>query len=260
MTRVLLFCPTNRLERETINAIHGIQFSGTLDTMFTRDNPHGEYSAQNIIHNYLKAERIVKAEGYDYLFIVENDIIPPPDALEKLIALDADIAYGVYCFRRGKPIINIQTATNGESYGLPHNLKAWARVWGKVVPCTGLGFGCALIKRSVFDVLHMHSDSGGDADTQMAIDAKRLGLTLMADTSVICGHKRPDGVVIWPTQQGYETFGKKAPPELRAIVPNRDMAFWNSDDIPVIMRAGEKYEIEWEYAGSFVNAGMAAYA
>lgn len=257
MTRVLLFCPTVKLTRDVTMAIHGIQFSGGLDVMFTHDNPH--LGGQNIFYNYAKAERIVKAESYDYLFIVEDDMLPPPDALEKLIALDADIAYGVYCFRRGVPLINIQRPDVVESYGLPQNMKAWKALFGTVIECGGLGFGCTLIKRSVFDVAPLHSTSGGDADSQLAKDARQFGLKQMSDTSVLCGHRRADTTVIWPTANGYEIAGNPEPLPTRAIKALRALSFWTQDEIAVIMQAGDVREVDLETAAALVANGRAYY-
>jgi hypothetical protein len=260
MTRVLLFCPTVKLGRDTTMAIHGIRFSGALDILFARDNPHGEYNVQNIVQNYQKAERIIKAEGYDYLLTIEDDILPPPDALEKLIAVDADIAYGVYCFRRGMPMINIQRDDTGESYSLPRNLKAWAELFGQIIPCGGLGFGCTLIKRSALDAAPLHSSNGGDADTQLALDARRLGLRQRADTSVLCGHRRTDGTVIWPARDGYNIAGNPAPLPTRPIRALRPLAFWTQDEIAVVMKAGDMKDIDLESAAAFVATGRAEYA
>jgi hypothetical protein len=261
--RILLFCPTHRLERETINSIHGLIVPGGvgLDVMFTRDNPHGDGSGQNIIYNYQKAERIVKAESYDYLFTVENDVIVPPDALVKLLAVDADIVHGVYGFRRGKAVLNIMRHDDTrESYSLAGNLRAWKKAFGKVIPCNGLGLGCTLIKRSVFDVLTFHSDLGYDGDTQLRNDAVKAGLSIMADTSVLCGHKRPDGTVIWPCADGLREVGKRKPLPTREIIPNQGIAFWNENDVAIVMKAGETHAIDIDNAGVFVSAGMAEYA
>jgi len=261
--RILLFCPTHRLERETINGIHGmiVPEGVALDTLFTLDNPHGAQSSRNIIYNYQKAERIVKAEKYDYLFTIENDMIVPPDALVKLLAVDADIVYGVYCFRRGKPTINILRADDTqESYSLSGNLRAWKKVFGKVIDCNGLGFGCTLIKSSVFDALTLHSDSGHDGDSQMAHEARRLGITQKADTSILCGHKRPDGTVLWPTIDGIKEIGKRQPLETRLIIANQSIAYWNENGGTEIIKAGVPHAVNYEEAGVFVNAGMAHYA
>lgn len=261
MSRVLLFCPTVKLNHATFDAINGLRFDGTLDRMFTHDNPHGELNGQNIIHNYRKAERIVKAEDYDYLLTVEDDIIVPPDALEKMIAVDADIVYGVYCFRKGAPLINISKPGDlMESYGLPGNLKEWQALYGQIIPCGGLGFGCTLIKRSVFDVLSLHSDSGHDGDSQLARDALHLGLSQMCDTTVLCGHTRPDTTTVWPTSTGYAEFGAHEPLATREIIALRPLAFWTYEEEAIVMKVSEQRAIDFEHAASFVALGLATYA
>jgi hypothetical protein len=261
MTRVLLFCPTVKLSRDTFESIHGLHFDGALDRMFTHDNPHGEMSGRNILHNYQKAERIVKAESYDYLLTVEDDMLIPPDALEKMIAVDADIVYGVYCFRKGAPLINISKPNDHmESYGLPDNLKAWRGVFGQVIECGGLGLGCTLIKRSVFDVLSFHSVSGHDSDTQLSLDARRLGLRQMCDTSVLCGHKRSNSVVIWPDRDGYKEYGTPKPLPTREVIALRPLVFWSYEEVVIRMQPGEQQAIDFEHAADFVAAGLVKYA
>jgi hypothetical protein len=261
MTRVLLFCPTVKLSRATFEAIHGLHFDGTLDRMFTYDNPHGDHAAQNVIYNYRKAERIVKAEGYDYLLTVEDDMLPPPDALEKLIALDADIAYGVYCFRKGKPTINIARPDDlMQCYSLPHNLAAWAELFGQAIECGGLGLGCTLIKRSVFDVLEFHSVKGFDADTQLAKDAMRLGLRQRCDTSVLCGHRRDDGTIVWPTRNGYTISGTPGEEPKRWIIATRPIVFWDYHENLVQLKMNDRMEIDFDHAAAYVEMGLAVYA
>ena len=260
--RILLFCPTNRLEKETALSIHTLQYDGALDVMFTRDNPHGESAHLNIIHNYKKAERIVMAEGYDALFTVENDMIIPPDALTKLAALQADIAYGVYYFRHGKPTINIlRHDDTQESYSLPSNLKAWAKVYNTgPLPCRGLGFGCTLISRKTLEAIPFHSDNGGDADSQMSIDARRIGLKQMTDTTVLCGHKRPDGTVVWPAKNGFREVGIREPVKMRLVRALQAIAYWTPEDVPVIFQMGDVKPMDFETAGTYVSCGMVEYA
>lgn len=261
MTRVLLFCPTNKLNRVTAESIHSLEFDGAIDRLFAHDNPYGDMNSRNILYNYQKAERIVKAEGYDYLMTIEDDIIPPPDALQKMIAVNADIVYGVYCFRKGAPLINISKPNDHmESYGLPDNLKAWQEVFGQVIECGGLGLGCTLIKRQVFDSLSFHSISGHDSDTQLALDARRLGLRQMCDTSVLCGHRRSNSVVIWPTIDGFSESGTPQPLPTRDVVALRPLVFWSYEEVVIRMQPGEQRAIDFEHAADFVAAGLVKYA
>lgn len=259
MTRVLLFCPTVKLGHATFDAIHGLHFDGALDRMFTQDNPHA--NGRNVIYNYQKAERIVKAEGYDYLLTVEDDIIVPHDALEKMIAVDADIAYGVYCFRKGKPTINIARPDDSmQCYSLPHNLGEWGRVFGQVIECGGLGLGCTLIKRSAFDVLTFHSDKGGDVDSQLALDARRLGLRQMSDTSVLCGHKRSDDTIVWPSRTGYTISGTQGREPTRLIIAIRPITFWDYHENLVQLKINDRADLDLDHAAAYVEMGLAVYA
>ena len=224
--RVLVFCPTRRLEPETVRAIHALE-GESVDFLFTRDNPHhaageqagdrfGQAGRQNILHNYRKGRRAALDGGYDAMLCVESDIIPPPDALQKLLAIpQADLAFGAYMFRSGLPVLNIcrWAMTPGcpdvSLYFHPGALQA---AWGNVVRCTGLGLGCTLIHRRVLETIdfHPHPDNA-HCDWQLAEDALSAGFQLWADLSVLCGHKRPDGVILWPTLRGWrETPGEVA--------------------------------------------------
>lgn len=259
MTRVLLFCPTVKLSRSTFECIHGLQFGGALDRMFTYDNPHD--GGRNVLYNYQKAERIVKVEGYDYLMTVEDDILPPPDALEKMIAVDADIAYGVYCFRKGKPTINVARPDDQQqSYSLPNNLAEWQRNFGNVIDCGGLGLGCTLIKREVFDVLTFHSVPGHDADTQLSIDARRLGLSQKCDTTVLCGHRHANNQIIWPARNGYVLSGTPQPEYMREVIAQRPITFWDYNENLIRLQPGDRQAIDPDHASAYVEMGLAVYA
>src|SRR5512139_2513988 len=126
MMRVLMFTPTARLEPEALQALMQQTYSGPLDRMLTRDNPETEQVNQNIVYNYRKAQRVCLAEGYDALFTVESDVIIPPEALEKLIAVECDIAYGVYAFRRGGRVLNITHPHTYQSYSAHRS--EWAKI------------------------------------------------------------------------------------------------------------------------------------
>lgn len=223
--RVLLFCPTKRLEPETVKAVFALQ-GEPVDFLFTRDNPHvgeagvdaryGEAGKQNILHNYRKGRRAALDGGYDAMLCLESDIIPPPDALSRLLAIEGDVNHGTYMFRSGsEPVINI--ARHARTAGCPdvslryHPLVLRAQ-WGNVIPCTGLGLGCTLIHRRVLEQVDFRlAPEGGHCDWAFACDAISGGWRLMADLGLHCGHKRPDGVILWPSVRGWrQTEGEVA--------------------------------------------------
>jgi hypothetical protein len=258
MKRVLMFTPTNRLEPEALGALLSVEYSGPLDRLIARDNPETKQLFLNIVYNYQKAQRICLAEGYDALFTVESDVLIPPYALERLLAIDADIAYGVYAFRQGAAILNITHPRTYASFSF--HMKEWKALFGQVIECSGLGYGCTLIQRRVLEQHAIHTESdGGDSDTVLARWARENGIRQMADTSVICGHKRPDRVTLWPERDRIRQEGTRVP-ILRAVRSLIPFSGWTDDNEMYICRPGDPpICIDYERAQILVGANMAEY-
>lgn len=215
--KVLLFCPTYRLEPETVDSIMRLDPAGhELDIMFTRHNGH-KLGSVNIMHNYHKGRQVVLDGGYDAMLTVESDMIVPADALAKLAAVDADIACGLYVHRHtpaGAPacwsaLSWDENTTEPEFWLNWENYRAFD-AWGKVIRVSGGGLGCTLIRRHVleridFRLVVWKGRLICDADNWIHHDAIKLGYTIKCDMTAICGHKRPDGVVLWPTPDGATT-------------------------------------------------------
>lgn len=199
--RVQVFTPVYRLEAETVAAVLALEWDGPLTWVFQRDNPSGD-GRVNILHQYQQARTRFLAGGDDALLIVESDIIPPPDALRKLAALGADMAYGVYRFRT-TVVCNVferypgNPRNEGESLSI-HPAKLAAARRAGVVPCSGGGLGCVLIARRVLERIEFRMEDTAFCDTYFNRDAMHLGFRQMADMSVICGHKDESGAVLWP--------------------------------------------------------------
>lgn len=212
--RVQVFTPVANpgirpLEPETVTAVLALQWLRPISWVFQRDNPEpgGDLQAGrvNILHQYQEARQRFLSGNDDALLVIESDIVPPPDALQKLAALDSDVAYGVYRFRRGH-IINIferypgQPRNEGESLTLhPTKLKQ-ARQAGVTV-CSGAGMGCILIKRHVLEAIpfRIQEGDGGHCDTYFNRDVLRAGYSQIADMTVLCGHKHDlTGEILWP--------------------------------------------------------------
>ena len=204
--RTLLFCPTYRLEPETVNAIFRLKQVGGMDVFFTRDNPTSDRK-ENILYNYQRGRKVFLEGGYDFLLVIESDMIPPADALERLSRVHADIALGLYMFRHGNPMLNALRLEGwknpGQSLSLfPGEVKA---AWKKgIIRTGGAGLGCALIQRRVLEKISFRNAKGGDCDWHFTSDCLREGYVHKVDFNVQCGHKRPDGVILWPTVQGYD--------------------------------------------------------
>jgi hypothetical protein len=198
----MVFTPYGeRLEPETVRAVFRLEYDGPLSIVF-QHTPQTGNAHEDILAQYQLGRDIFLASNADYLLIVESDIIPPRDTITKLMALGADAAYGVYVFRN-TPVVNIfekysPTAKNqGSSLSLsPHKLRR--AVKAQRTECTGAGLGCVLIKRHVLKLIDFRLAPSAHCDTWFNRDIFHQKMTQMADMSVVCGHKRADGVILWP--------------------------------------------------------------
>lgn len=212
---ILIFCPTYRLEPETVESLFCLDYGKNLvDILLTRSNPC-DVPEYNRLYNYRRGRAALLADGYDAMMIIESDMIVPRDAMLKLIDMDADIGIGLYAHRHQKDTYNLQAYHPEEMQDfIP--LAELARHWGERLPVTGGGLGCALVKRRVlaehqFRLVMPNAVIIADCDSWLFHDAVRAGARIMADTSIVCGHKTPAGVILWPTPHGViETLGLPA--------------------------------------------------
>lgn len=201
MMRVQVFTPVYRLEPETVSSILALRWDGPLTWVLQRDNPHDD-GRLNILHQYQTGRARFLAGDDDAMLIIESDIIPPPDALEKLAALRADVAYGVYRFR-ASDVINIferypgEPRNEGESLSL-HPRKLRRALSAGRTACSGGGLGCVLIRRHVLKEIDFRLGEAAHCDTYFNRDVLRAGYSQVAEMGVVCGHKREDGVILWP--------------------------------------------------------------
>lgn len=193
---ILLACPTYRLEAETIDRIHGQKWEYAIDFYFTRDNPHKE-GYLNIEHNMNKARKVFLKGKYDAMFVVESDMLPPYDALQRLSEVEADIAGGLYVMRQSA------IATNAMVYdpANPDNLSATPlhQLAGiGMFRTNGVSCGCALISRDVLKEISFHAELPLPPDSPFMKECNNAGFVTVCDADIVCGHKREDGRILYP--------------------------------------------------------------
>jgi hypothetical protein len=223
MRNVLVFTPILRLEPETEKAIFSLEWDGVLSVLFQRDNPvdlppgllptythdipeERLVGIQNHLHQFQRGREIFLASQAEAMLVIESDIIPPPDTLKRLAALECDVAYGCYMFRSGNPVVNVLERyypwpAHANNIGESLTIRGlWQDALAKgVVECSGSGFGCVLIRRHVLEAVPIRLETGTvHCDTYWTMDVHRRGYKMLADTKVRCGHKTPDGRVLWP--------------------------------------------------------------
>lgn len=148
-------------------------------------------------HARNKAAMTALELGVDYLFFLDSDVIPPPDAIHRLLKHDLPIVSGMYC-RRSPPV------------GIPVMMRnhQWITEFkrGSMQEVDLVGAGCLLIRRDVLKGLppqrpgkhwfDWRVDMSGvipphecmSEDFTFCSWARNHGLKIMVDTSIVCRH------------------------------------------------------------------------
>jgi hypothetical protein len=158
------------------------------------------WSMENITAKYNRARDLVLAGGYDALLTVEADMILPRNAVQRLLTVEADVAYGLYVSRRHKHYWLAFSELGPENKGrsLSEDPERARESWGQVVETAGVGMGCTLIHRRVLERIPFRRVIDGMSnDWYFALDCQAAGFRQAHDLGVICGHI--DGeAVYWP--------------------------------------------------------------
>ena len=193
--RILLFTPVKNLYLNTLAAIHQIEWSGPIAWVQWRDNPNRD-GRMNVVNAYNAARSLCLSGRWDALLCVENDILPPRQTLKRLASVEADVVYGLYCYRSPGHTWNI--SRNGAHLNTHLDLARLA--WGKVGEAEGYGLGCTLIHRRVLEDIAFRLVEGDSlhCDSHFAGDVKAAGFRQAADLGVRCGHIVNHYRIVWP--------------------------------------------------------------
>jgi glycosyltransferase involved in cell wall biosynthesis len=145
-------------------------------------------------HARNEACKAALAGGYKWLFFLDDDVIPPPDAIEKLARHELDIVSGLY-YRRHVPVepVALRNVPGGRQY--VRDFKP-----GDVVEVDVVGAGCLLIHRRVLEAVpkpwfewlcdreDLPKSQQISEDYAFCEKAKRNGFRIYLDTSVQCDH------------------------------------------------------------------------
>lgn len=140
-------------------------------------------------------------EGYRHVFMLDSDVIAPPDAIHRLLSRQADFISGVYC-RRSPPhgvVVAIKDGQWVSRYPGPGE--------SPVVPVDLVGAGCLLLSRKFLESVppsrpgkrwfdwrvdmagHLPADMPClSEDFTLCHGARMAGYQVLLDTSVRCKH------------------------------------------------------------------------
>lgn len=142
-------------------------------------------------HN--QARTLTLNGGYDALLHIDADMVVPTDTVERLCAVDADVAYGLYVSRQtpSRWLCFIERNMVDTLSGKPELMT------GEHVLSYGAGLGCTLIHRRVLEELEFRTNGHTASDWWLAVDAANYGYRQMHDTGCVCGHIDKDRA-LWP--------------------------------------------------------------
>lgn len=206
---VVILVQEGKLLGRALQTILRQEWRGQLDFLFLRGGNDTDTSEGyrrgyvEICRKYNEAREIVLRNGYDAMFCAESDMLLPTDALQKLVRVDADVAYGLTVWRHGQTKWSAAREI-GETHVIQFSDDPdFARAnWGKVVDVQGVGTFCTLIHRRVLEALQFRLTDAPYlcVDWHMSLDCIARGFTQKCDLSVVCGHMTltPTPRVLWP--------------------------------------------------------------
>jgi GT2 family glycosyltransferase len=143
---------------------------------------------------------------FTHLFFIDSDTIPPPDALERLLAHDKDIVSGLTPIAKydddSKTYFTIDNCfleAPRDEFGKATETLVPERNTGlhQIVRCGG---SCVLIKRKVFERLEppyydfdynaKRTEHTRSEDIRFCDNAIAAGFEIYADSDVVCGHHK----------------------------------------------------------------------
>lgn len=162
-------------------------------------NPKGLVNQQYVADSLELIRKRAIDGNYDFLFILESDVIPPSTIIDQLlinnINFNIPIVSASYFVGTGhKSALCYQEV---ESFGeLRYSVNVddhtnFAIADGKLKRVSHCGIGCILIHRSVFTKIPFRWEDGAvpHPDSFFAADCLLEGIPIHLDTSIICEHR-----------------------------------------------------------------------
>lgn len=216
--RILLFTPMHPeygVRVRTLDSIMALDWQEPVDRLFfANDNPHGvrwqKQRFMNVLHQHQRARDIFLHGDYDAFLSIEADMIVPADTIQRLTAVDADVAYGLYVWRIGHKwsAYSEVEAFGGSSFSQDPELAAFA--WDNVVPVAGVGMGCTLIRRHVlenirFELFDLNEGVVCD-DWVFSWCLQLAGYRQACDFGCVCGHILDKETAVYPTVENERLY------------------------------------------------------
>lgn len=185
--RILIAVPTfETITPETFRSIYNLHSKHDLDFEFFKG--YDCAIARNAIVQYaLEGE-------YDYVLMVDSDMIIPWNTLDLMLETDIDVCLGIYPKKNTVNGTSTIVKPNTQNYNNYFNYSELPKE--NKFPVKGGGFGCALISKKVLETLsypyfkYVVYDNGTflSEDFYFCNKVREAGFKIEADNRVRCGH------------------------------------------------------------------------
>jgi len=162
------------------------------------------------------AKSVIEMDA-DYLFMIDDDMLAPPDLFYRLAANDKDICAALAFTRNPdhRPVIYDVVEGFDPTTKKDFRIQKFAMNYPKdtLVECDAVGFGAVLIKRKVIDAIkepRFMGLEGCGEDITFCWKAKKAGFQVWMDTRVKLGHLGAPTII---TEDYAEQWWKLTPEE-----------------------------------------------
>lgn len=189
--KILIAVPTfENIMPETFKSIYGLTLPSGCEVMFDFCKGYDCAKARNTI-----AQEAVEY-NFDYVLMVDSDIILPSDTLVYMTEPPVDVCLGVYPRKNTKTGMTEIFKLGHKDFVDANNLNISEITEPGRLDIKGGGLGCALIKVNLFKKLpkpwfyyKIYPNGAVLSEDNFFCDkASKYGYTIQADTRVRCGH------------------------------------------------------------------------
>lgn len=194
-TDILLAVPTfETVTTETFKSIYDLYIPKNCKIELSFIKSYDCARARNQIVN------LALKKHFDFIFMVDSDIILPEFALDDLLQEPTDILFGIYPRKDEPNKSEIFSYEFGDySPAARWNINELKNYPSDRIQVGGGGFGCTLLNTDIFTEKHRlprpwfkYVDYGNgellSEDLYFCAQAKEAGIKMYVDTRVICGH------------------------------------------------------------------------
>lgn len=181
------------VEPETQESVYNMDVGGNDTTLRV-------ISGYDVDDARMKIAELAREGRFDYVLMVDSDVVVPEDALVNLLSHGVDFAMGFYARRDKHDGTTCAFKTGRANYDRHYNASEFRdmRESGEFLhEVKGGGLGCALIKTTVFDRTRfpwfrwvVYPDGHGklSEDLFFSEECHNSGIPVYVDTRVACKH------------------------------------------------------------------------